>query len=469
MSSKIEKDRPVLTHGSIPDGWTKARIGDICEIVRGVSYKKNQASEQPAEGKVPILRATNVQNAALVLDCDLVYVPSELVSDIQKLRVGDIVVATSSGSKHLVGKTAQVLGSWRGSFGAFCAAIRPKTDIDHRYLGHFFNSSQYKDYISAKALGVNINNLRRGDLEEISVPVAPKVQQQRIVAEIEKQFSRLDEAVATLKRVKANLKRYKASVLKAAVEGKLTEAWRKQHPNVEPASKLLERILAERRAKFGEKKDSFLTAEGDPPGLSPGGWAICSIDQIAECLDAKRVPVNKAERAKRGGNIPYYGANGQVGVIDDYIFDEPLVLVVEDETFTGRTQSFSYMIRGKSWVNNHAHVLRSTSAVTASYLNYGLAYYPFIPRTTGSTGRRKLTQRGLRTAPFLLPPLVEQEQIVAEVERRISVMEELEAAVEANIIRADRLRQSILSTAFSGRLAVSESEIARRANNFIAH
>ena len=74
-----------------------------------------------------------------------------------------------------------------------------------------------------------------------------------IVAEIEKQFSRLDEAVANLKRVKANLKRYKAAVLKAAVEGKLTEDWRKHHPDVEPASKLLERILAERRAKWSGK------------------------------------------------------------------------------------------------------------------------------------------------------------------------------------------------------------------------
>ena len=74
-----------------------------------------------------------------------------------------------------------------------------------------------------------------------------------IVAEIEKQFSRLDEAVTNLKRVKANLKRYKAAVLKAAVEGKLTEEWRKAHPDVEPASELLKRILAERRAKWNGK------------------------------------------------------------------------------------------------------------------------------------------------------------------------------------------------------------------------
>jgi type I restriction enzyme S subunit len=276
--------------------------------------------------------------------------------------------------------------------------------------------------------------------------------QEGTVTEIEKQFSRLDEAVASLKRTKANLKRYKAAVLKAAVEGKLTEDWRKQHPDVEPGSKLLERTLAERRTKLGHKQDGFLPADGDPPAEAPDGWTICSIDQITECLDAKRVPVNKTERTKRGGDIPYYGANGQVGEIDDYIFDEPLVLVVEDETFTGRTQAFSYLIQGKSWVNNHAHVLRATAAVNVRYLNYALAHYPFIARTTGSTGRRKLTQKGLMTAPFLLPSFAEQERIVAEVERRLSVIDELETAGEANLTRADRLRQSILRIAFCGKL-----------------
>ena len=85
------------------------------------------------------------------------------------------------------------------------------------------------------------------------MPIAPLDEQRTIVAEIEKQFSRLDEAVANLKRVKPNLKRYKASVLKAAVEGKLTEDWRKQNSNIEPANKLVERILAERRSKWRGK------------------------------------------------------------------------------------------------------------------------------------------------------------------------------------------------------------------------
>jgi type I restriction enzyme S subunit len=134
------------------------------------------------------------------------------------------------------------------------------------------------------------------------------------------------------------------------------------------------------------------------------GWANTKIGEIIECLDYQRVPVSKEVRAKRIGNIPYYGANSQVDWIDDYLFDEPLVLVVEDETFIGREKPFSYKITGKSWVNNHAHVLRAI-AVDTDYLNYSLWYYPFTPLTTGTTGRRKLTKSALMSAPYLLPPL----------------------------------------------------------------
>jgi len=132
------------------------------------------------------------------------------------------------------------------------------------------------------------------------LPIPPREQQDEIVAEIEKQFSRLDEAVANLKRVKANLKRYKAAVLKAAVEGKLTEEWRKAHPDVEPASKLLDRILAERRAKWEEAELAKMGAKGKEPKndewkakykepiapdsaglpLLPAGWVAASLEQM---------------------------------------------------------------------------------------------------------------------------------------------------------------------------------------------
>jgi type I restriction enzyme S subunit len=91
-------------------------LSEVADLVRGVSYPKSDAREEPAPGFVPVLRATNIQEARLVLDSDLVFVADRNVSPDQLLRPNDIVVATSSGSKHLVGKSGQLHAAWHGSF-----------------------------------------------------------------------------------------------------------------------------------------------------------------------------------------------------------------------------------------------------------------------------------------------------------------------------------------------------------------
>jgi type I restriction enzyme S subunit len=128
------------------------------------------------------------------------------------------------------------------------------------------------------------------------------------------------------------------------------------------------------------------------------------------------------------------------------------VLVVEDETFVGRQIPFTYLIRGKSWVNNHAHILRACTGLYTEFLNYSLSYYPFTPLTTGSTGRRKLTQKALMDAPYALPPEDEQLRIIAEIERRLSVDDDIQQTLKRTSDRAVRLRQSVLRSAFEGSL-----------------
>ena len=339
--------------------------------------------------------------------------------------------------------------------------LRPKPGMDAKYLYYWVSSQAFRGEAERYMTGaVGQKRVSTTYLKQSTIPVAPLNQQKRIVAEIEKQFSRLDEAVANLKRVKANLKRYKAAVLKAAVEGRLVETEaelaRREGRSYETGAQLLQRILETRRSQWkgkGKYKEPAAPATTDLPEL-PEGWVWATIGQTAECLDSKRVPVNKKERLNRTGEIPYYGANGRVGFIDDYLFDEPLVLVVEDETFTGRELPFSYKISGKSWVNNHAHVLRPTGMVTLDYLNYALSFYPFTALTTGTTGRKKLTQLALVTAPLGLPPLSEQKRIVAEVDRCLSIIRETETRVDANLQRAAQLRRSTLAWAFSGQLSM---------------
>lgn len=145
-----------------------------------------------------------------------------------------------------------------------------------------------KELAESYASGTTFLELSGSKAKQLPIPIAPTEQQKRIVAEIEKQFSRLDEAVANLKRVKANFKRYKAAVLKAAVEGKLTEEWRKQHPDVEPADKLLERILKERRANWqgrGKYKEPVAPDTSGLPEL-PEGWIWASLDTVSTIIDS---------------------------------------------------------------------------------------------------------------------------------------------------------------------------------------
>jgi type I restriction enzyme, S subunit len=140
----------------------------------------------------------------------------------------------------------------------------------------------------------------------------------------------------------------------------------------------------------------------------PEGWATATLADCVEILDHLRVPVNSKERDGRQGSIPYYGATGQVGWIDDYIFDEELLLLGEDGApFLDKTKPVAYVVSGRSWVNNHAHVLRALVKFTSNgFLKHLLDFADFSDFVTGTT-RLKLTQSDMRRIPILLPPLPE--------------------------------------------------------------
>jgi type I restriction enzyme S subunit len=300
--------------------------------------------------------------------------------------------------------------------------------------------------------------------------LAPTSEQDRIVAEIDKQFTRLDAAVAALKRVQANLKRYRAAVLKAACEGLLVpteaELARSEGRPYEPASELLKRILAERPTATRVPVEPDMT---DPPGL-PEGWAYASIDQLTgQITSGSR---DWSQFYGRGSSIFLMAQNVRPGKLD-LSFRQPLD-PPKDDPSRARSQVRAGDLLVTIVGANTGDVCRIPLELPEHYVCQSVALMrpvrselaPFLDAYLNSqehglrqfkryiygAGRPHLRFDQLMMTCIALPPLKEQERMLAEVERRLSLAEGIEIQLDADVGRAAKLRQAILKRAFEGKL-----------------
>ena len=176
--------------------------------------------------------------------------------------------------------------------------------------------------------------------------------------------------------------------------------------------------------------------------LLGNAYPIKKLESVVEFLDHKRRPITESDR--KPGPYPYYGANGPQGWIDDYIFDEPLILLAEDGGhFDSPNRGVAYRVSGKTWVNNHAHVLRPTEEVDIGFLCRVLENYDLTPFITGTT-RGKLTKAGASEIPVIVPPMEEQRRIAAILDQA----ETLRAQRRTALALLDSLTQSLFLDMF---------------------
>lgn len=317
----------------------------------------------------------------------------------------------------------------RPSFHGLCSAefiVLPENDrLDGKYLQYLLNSAAFVNFASH----LNAGDRPRVDFDQIAeyaIPLRPIDEQRRIVAEIEKQFSRLDEAVADLRRAKANLEKLVDSVLVEAVEGRLVE----KSPN------------AWRTVAVCEAGDVLLGRQRAPQYLT-GRWPrrylrVANIkDDAIDFSDLESMDFDEVHFAKYrlepGDILVSEGQSpellGQSAIFRG--FDQPLCFQKTLHRFRARpgvtTPEFAQIVF-------RAHVR--------------LGLFRRLGSITTNIGH--LTLEKFKAAPFPLPPLPEQHRIVAEVDRRLSIVREVEAEVEANLKRAQALRQAILARAFNG-------------------
>jgi type I restriction enzyme S subunit len=418
----------------LPNGWIWTTIGEISEKIH-YGYTASAVSE--AIGP-KLLRISDIQNDRVDWD----NVPYCRIGTIEKqkylLDEGDIVFARTGAT---VGKSFLIRGKIHEAvFASYLIRIILSKHVQKEFVSNFFKSGKYWLQIKRGQLGIGQPNVNSQILSKITIPFAPFNEQKRIVDKVEQLFSFLDAGMEALRKVQAQLKRYRQAVLKYAFEGKLTEEWRKTHKDqIEPATRTLEQISQENKVKSNLSE-------------LPEGWIWTHLELITTNHDGKRVPVSRKKRESMKGAYPYYGASGIIDSVDNYLFDGNFLLIGEDgANLLARATPVAFQATGKFWVNNHAHVLTPLGTVPISYLEHYINRISLAEYITG-TAQPKLTQRAMNKIPVPLAPLKEQHKIVEEISRRFSVIDEMDKEMELMIKYSDRLRQSILKTAFEGNL-----------------
>jgi type I restriction enzyme S subunit len=444
-----------------PSNWTTTNIGN--EFI--FNYGKGLVKEKRAQdGLIPVFGSNGIvgfHNKALI------DVPCIIVG--RKGAIGEIHLSKSP--------------CWPIDTTYY---IVPPENIDLLFSYYFLKSLHLEQLDKSTA----IPGLNRTDAYNIPFKLPPLHDQKKIVSKIEELFTQLDAAEAALKRAKNNLKRYKQSLLQAAVTGELTHEWREAQKNeLEPANKLLERIKSERKAKW----EAEIRAKGKDPAKEkyqepkdpdtsnllelPEGWCWVSVHQISESM--KNGIYKPAEYYSddgiaclrmyniEDGKIVWKNIKRMNLTVDEYneyclLEGDILVNRVNSRELVGKSAVITSSLDRCVFESKNIRLRINNNLILSHYLNiwflhYGRKYFNFNAQQV--VGMASINQDQLGAMELPLPSIEEQEQIIQKFEDLNDLISRTDKSIIVNLRHIEKLRQSILHKAFTGKLFQSEKEI----------
>jgi type I restriction enzyme S subunit len=475
-------------HGDLPSGWTLAPLRELATI-----NPPNPTNVPIDDTPVSFVPMAAVEELSGRMNPSTIRPWGDVKKGFTRFQDGDVVFAKITPSMEN-GKAALAANLFNGVAAGTTEfhVFRPLSGVTDRYLLHYVLQETFRRRARARMTGT-AGQLRVPTqfLEEEVLPLAPTTEQQRIVEAIDSYLSRLDDAVASLERVQAKLDAYRASVLKAAVEGRLvpTEASlaRAEKRDYEPAQALLARILEERRRRWEKAELAKLKAAGRTPkddkwkanyeepasaDLSalpelPEGWCWATIGQLG-FIASGQTPSGIMDCLQATGDIPWF----RVGDMntegnESFMRNAKDWLTHPDQEKLGLhvrpAGTIIFPKRGGAIATNKkrrlsrpsAYDLNTMGVVPVGPINVYLWLW-FLKLDLGSlsdgSNVPQINHGDIEPLPVQLPPLPEQERIACEVDRLISVTEGALAVVAANLGRCSRLRQAVLKWAFEGKL-----------------
>lgn len=389
-------------------GWDVSTLGQACQIKPPKKEAKEHLSATDVVSFVP-MNDLGIREKSL--NATEKRPLEEVSGSYTYFADGDVLLAKitpcfENGKLGIAHGLTNGIGFGSSEFIVF----RPKKSLDPEYLFYFLSQDSFRDAGASVMSGaVGHKRVPKEFVEGFPVLLPPLPEQKRIVAILDEAFAGIDAAVANT-----------------------------------------EKNLANARELFESYLNSVFSQRG-------GGWEKKNLSETCENLDSRRIPITKSKRKK--GVIPYYGASGVVDHVADFIFDEDLLLVSEDgANLLARTYPIAFSITGKSWVNNHAHVLRFDRIESQRFIEYYLNSISLKPYVSG-TAQPKLNQRALNSIKVPFPSIDQQRATVERLDEIVGGKNQLSANYKQKLTALAELKQSLLQKAFSGELTAGSTEV----------
>ena len=363
----------------VPNGWNFKTLDELAIVERGKFSARPRNDPRYYGGSIPFVQTGDIASSKTYLT-DYSQTLNEEGLKVSNLFPKNTILITIAAN---IGDTAIT------SFDVACpdslVAIQPVAEkADTYWLKKILETR--KTELDGQATQNAQKNINLQVLKPLNI-LTPPIEEQRKIAKI---LSTWDKAISATERLIDNSKQQKKALMQQLLTGK-------------------KRLLDESGKPF------------------EGKWEEVKLKECATCLDNKRVPLNSSQRQEMQGEIPYWGANGIVDYVNEHIFDETIVLLAEDggyfDEFSHRPiANISY---GKSWVNNHAHILKAKNNSLNEWLYYSLVHKNILAFINGGT-RAKLNKSDMLLIPINLPPIAEQTKIVGvlgNADQEISLLE----------------------------------------------
>ena len=385
----------------LPEGWVKTTLEYLGKW--GSGGTPNRKYKEYYEGDISWVKTGDLGEKYLFKSSEYISKLGLKNSSAKMFPKGAIVLAMYGAT---IGKVSIL--DIEASTNQACAVIIPNENIDTEFLYYFLLSQ--KDIFIKKGKGGAQPNISQAIIKEHDINLPPLPEQQYLSQKLTALLDEVAQTKQRLEAIPALLKQFRQSVLTDAVSG---------------------RLINNKFIKNNLLKDSV------------------------DILNGARKPISSTERKKIQGNIPYYGATGIVDYLNDFTHDGRFLLVGEDgANLLTKAKDLAYIVEGKVWVNNHAHVLKEKPSYCLNFIKIVINSLDLSAWVTG-TAQPKLTKKALESLPIPHASLEQQTQIVQKVETYFALADEIETQVKTALKNVNLLTQSILAKAFNGELSAA--------------